>query len=181
MEEHRAIRGEIVIETIQHSGRAQDLAARLEGATDLLIALVEPCSEEQWRAICTNEERSVGVMVHHIATSVPLVLSWAELIGQGQPMLSVTMDTVNHGNAQHAAQYANPDKSATIDLLRRNTAAAADRIRGLSDEQLDRTAPFGVFGGQPVSAQMLIELIMIGHIQGYPHSHLSHIEVALRG
>jgi hypothetical protein len=49
----------------QKGTRGQMLATRLEEATHVLIAQVEPCSEAQWRASAPNEDRSVGTMVHH--------------------------------------------------------------------------------------------------------------------
>jgi hypothetical protein len=36
-----------------------------------------------------------------------------------------------------------------------------------------------LFGGQPCSAQLIVEMVLIGHIEGYPHSHLPTIRAAL--
>lgn len=160
--------------------RGQALAIRLEETTDSLIAQVEPCSEAQWRASAPNEDRSVGTMVHHIAVQAPIVAGWAAQVGNGE-IPPVTMEIVHADNATHAAAHASPDKAETLALLRRNTAIAADILRGLSDAQLAQTVPLPLLGGQPFSAQTIIEMVLIGHIQGYPHSHLPNIETALVG
>ena len=162
----------------QNTTRGQALATRLEEATDILIGQVEACSEAQWRASAPNEGCSVGTMVHHIAVQAPIVAGWGVQIGNGE-IPPVTMEIVHADNAAHAAAHASPDKAETLALLRRNTAIAVDILRGLSDAQLDRTVPLPLVGGQPFSAQMVIEMVLIGHIQGYPHSHLPNIEAAL--
>jgi hypothetical protein len=170
---------EVVIMTMTpNTTRGQALATRLEETTDSLIAQIEPCSEAQWRASAPNEDRSVGTMVHHIAVQAPIVAGWGAQVGNGE-IPSVTMEIVHADNAAHAAEHANPDKAETLALLRRNTAIAADMLRGLSDAQLEQAVPLPLLGGQPVSAQMIIEMVLIGHIQGYPHSHLPNIETAL--
>jgi hypothetical protein len=162
----------------ENSARGQALATRLDEATNTLIAQVEACSEAQWRASAPNEDRSVGTMVHHIAVQAPIVAGWGAQVGKGE-VPPVTMEIVHADNAEHAAAHASPDKAETLDLLRRNTAVAAGILRGLSDAQLDQTVPLPLFGGQPVSAQLIIEMVLIGHIQGYPHSHLPNIQAAL--
>jgi hypothetical protein len=118
----------------EHGAHAGELAARLEDAHNRLAMLVEPCSEALWRAICPTEERAVGVVVHHIAARAALVARWAAAITAGELPPAVTMEMVYTDNAQHAHQHADCDKRATIDLLRRNGAAAASMVRSLSDE-----------------------------------------------
>ena len=162
----------------QSNTRGQALASRLEAATDTLITQVEACSEAQWRASAPNEGCSVGTMVHHIAVQAPIVAGWGAQVGNGE-IPPVTMEMVHADNAAHAAAHASPDKAETLALLRRNTAIAADILRGLSDAQLEQIVPLPLLGGQPFSAQMIIEMVLIGHIQGYPHSHLPNIQAAL--
>ena len=163
----------------QNSTHGHMLVTQLAEATSALIALVAPCSEAQWRASVPNEERSVGTMVHHIATNAPIVAGWAKQIGTGESPPSITMEIVHADNARHAAEHVSPDKAETIALLQYNTAAAAAIIRELSNEQLERSAPLALFGGQPTSARLIIEMVLIGHIRGYPHSHMPNIQTAL--
>jgi hypothetical protein len=50
-------------------------------------------------------------------------------------------------------------------------------LRGLTDADLDRTAPFALFGGAIVSTQTVIEQILIGD----PLAHLPSLRSALGG
>ena len=70
-------------------------------------------------------------------------------------------------NAARAQQCAGCTKKETLELLRRNGAAAAALARGLNDDQLDRT---GTFFGQTMSTAQLIERVLIGHIEGHGRS-----------
>jgi hypothetical protein len=165
--------------TLPEQGHGQQLASRLEELTDAFIAVVEPCTDAQWQASAPNEGCSVGVLVHHIASVAPLVAGWAAQIAHEGVAPTVTMDMVHEDNAQHATQHAAPNKAQTLELLRHNTAEAARIIRSLNDDQLARMAPLPLFGGQPTSAQVIIEMILLGHLQGYPHSHQPSIEAGI--
>ena len=155
--------------------RARELADRFERLNQELIATVEGASDEQWRATCSGETWSVAVTAHHVAGGHALIADFVERLAKGQPLPSVTMDQIHAGNAEHARQFANRSREETADLLRRNGAIAADKVRGLSDDELKRSAP--VFGGQPMSAEQLIENILLGHIQG----HFGSIKAAIGG
>src|SRR5438094_10654253 len=50
------------------------------------------------------------------------------------------MDDVNAMNGKHAVEFDAMTKEAALDLLERNSAAAAAAIRALSDEELNRAA-----------------------------------------
>lgn len=127
--------------------------------------------------ICPTEERAVGVVVHHIAARAALVAGWAAAIAAGELPPSVTIEMVHTDNAQHAQQHADCDKPATIDLLRRSGAAAANIVRSLSDEQLARAVSLALFGGQPASVESVVETLLIGHVYGHPPA----IQAALAG
>ena len=61
------------------------------------------------------------------------------------------------------------------DRLRTEGRAAVEMVRGLSDEQLDRTAPMAFAGGAEWSAADVIERVLIGH----PVQHGASIQAAL--
>ncbi len=154
--------------------RAEALAQRFEQANNDVIAAVAGCSDAQWKATTKEEGWSVGVTAHHIAVGHPGVFGLAQAIANGQPVPPITLDMINQGNAQHAQQFAGCTKQETLDMLRANGAAAAAGLRGLSDEQLDRSATLAVFGDSPVSAQQVVEMILIGH----PQNHLASMKGA---
>jgi uncharacterized damage-inducible protein DinB len=147
------------------ASRGQELAQRFEQANEEMIRAVEGCSDEQWRAKCAGEGWSVGVVAHHVAGGHQGIAGLVNAVATGQPVPSITMEQIDQGNAQHAQQHANCTKQETLDMLRQNGEAAAGTVRGLSDEQLSRTAP--LLGGPPMSAGQMVERILIGHVQGH--------------
>lgn len=78
-------------------------------------------------------------------------------------------------NAGHATDNAAVTKAAAIDLLRKNSKAAADAVRGFTDEQLDNAAPFSLSFGAPVTAQFVLE----DHAVRHSWHHLARINSAL--
>ena len=66
--------------------------------------------------------------------------SWRRRWPAASRSTGVTWDDVHEMNAEHAKENDAVTKEAALDLLRRNSAAAAAAIRALSDEELDRAA-----------------------------------------
>ena len=143
--------------------RSQALAEQFEQANRQMIAAIEHCSEAQWKTKTSGEQWSVGVVAHHVAQGHEAVAGLVRMTANGQPLPPMTMDTIHQMNAEHAKQYANATKDETLALLRKNAAAAASTVRGLSDEQLDRSAP--LLGGPPMTAQQMVERVLIGHVK----------------
>ena len=142
--------------------RSQALADRFEQATRQLATTIERCSDAQWKTKTTGEQWSIGVVAHHVAQSTEAVAGIVKLMATGQPLPPLTMEMIHQGNAEHAKQFANVGKDETLALLRKTSAAAAGTVRGLSDEQLARTAK--VIGGATMSAEQMVERVLIGHV-----------------
>jgi hypothetical protein len=157
------------------SGRAADLASKLESANAAVIAAVERCSNEQLGKTCEGEGWPVTVAAHHVATTHASVAGLVQLIANGQPLPAVTMDMIDAANADHAKNFANVSREETLAALRTEGRAAVEMVRGLSDEQLDRTAPMAFAGGAEWSAADVIERVLIGH----PVQHGASIQAAL--
>ena len=155
------------------SKRAQDLARRLQQGADELIAFVEPLSDAEWQTPCPDG-RPVGVVVHHVASAYPVDADLALKLASGQVISGVTSETINEGNAQHAREHADPDKAKTLELLRLNSALAAEAIGALSDEQLDRVNPISLYRYTPLSTQYFIE----DHPVGHSYRHLASVQAA---
>ncbi len=112
-------------------------------ARRVLAAFVEGLSEEEWRKpVSERDRRSVGVVVHHVATVYPIEIDLARAIAGGNAVTEVTWEVVSGLNAQHAQEQAGVTREATLDLLKRNSREAAAAVRGFTDEELDRAAPF---------------------------------------
>ncbi len=143
--------------------RSQALAEQFEQANRQMIATIERCSDAQWKTKTSGETWSVGVVAHHVAQGHEAIAGLVRMIANGQALPPMTMDTIHQMNAEHAKQYANATKDETLALLRKNAAAAAGTVRGLSDQQLERSAP--VLGGPPMTAQQMVERVLIGHVK----------------
>ena len=87
----------------------------------------------------------------------------------------VTMDDVHRMNAAHASEHAGVSKAGAIDLLRRNSDAAAAAIRALDDEDLDRAAPVSLYDDAPLTCQFVLE----DHAVRHSYHHLAVIRRAL--
>jgi hypothetical protein len=157
------------------SRRANALAERLEEGARALAALARPLSDEQWRTRIPKDGRPIGVVVHHVASMYPLEMQLAHALAAGKPITGVTWETVHEINARHAMEHAVVTKEAALELLERNSAAAAAAIRGLGDEELDRAATVSLNADAPLTCQFLLE----DHPVRHSYHHLARIRAAL--
>ncbi len=160
------------------SCRAESLGARIEKGAAALAAFAEGLSEAEWRAAVPEggkPGRSVGVIVHHIASVYPIEIDLAKAIASGKAGTDITWEVVAELNAKHAQEQAGVTKAAALELLRRNSREAAAAVRTFTDEELDRAAPFSLSFGAPVTAQFVIE----DHALRHSWHHLARIRKAL--
>jgi DinB superfamily len=156
--------------------RAQALADRLEQGARALAAFAAGLTEDEWQTRIPRDGRKVGVVVHHVATMYPLEVQLAQLLAGGNPVTGVTWEAVNEINASHAREYDAVTKEAALDLLQRNSAAAAAAIRALSDEELDRAAPVSLNADAPLTCQFMLE----DHAVRHSYHHLARLRAALK-
>jgi hypothetical protein len=156
--------------------RAHQLATEFEAVHDRILDAVANATPEQWQRVTESERWPAGVVAHHVAEVQRFVTGViagldnveaapAELRGAG----------VDANNARHAAEFANVGKTETLDALRANGAALAERIRGLDEDQLARVAL--VFDGQELTAEQVVAFAVIGHFE----EHLGSLRQALAG
>ncbi len=155
--------------------RAHALARRLEDGARALATTAHTFSDAEWQTQVPNDGRKIGVIVHHVASVYPLEIQLAQTLAKGTPIKGVTMDDVNEMNAAHARQFDAVTKDVALDLLRRNSAAAATAIRALSDEDLDRAATASLYSDAPVTCQFMLE----DHAVRHSYHHLARIQRAL--
>jgi len=158
------------------SRRAQELADRLEEGARLLTEVATSLSHAQWQIRIPRDGRTIGVLVHHVASVYPLDIQLAQAVAAGQAVMGVTLDDINQMNATHARMYDGVTKEMALDLLRRTSAAAATAIRALSDEQLDRVALVSLYGNAPVTCQFVLEDRAVRHA----YHHVASIQKALQ-
>jgi len=156
--------------------RANALAERLEQGARALADTARGLSDTQWQARIPGDGRKVGVVVHHVATMYPLEIQLAQSLAGGKPIAGVTWDAVHDINAKHAKEHDGVTKEAALDLLQRNSAAAAAAIRALSDAQLDEAATVSLNADAPLTCQFFLE----DHAVRHSYHHLARIRAALK-
>jgi hypothetical protein len=157
------------------NARADALAARLEQGASALASFASALTDAEWQARVPKDGRKIGVVVHHVATMYPLEIQLAQTLAGGKPVAGVTWDVVHEINAGHAKEHDGVTKEAALDLLRRNSAAAAAAIRALSDGQLDQAAPVSLNADAPLTCQFMLE----DHAVRHSYHHLAGIRRAL--
>lgn len=157
------------------SQRSDALANRLEQGARALADLASALTDAEWHTRIPKDGRKIGVVVHHVASMYPLEIQLAQTVAGGQPVTGVTMKDVDDINAAHAKEHDGATKEATLDLLRRNSAAAAAAIRALGDAELDRAAPVSLYADAPLTCQLVLE----DHAVRHSYHHLARIRAAL--
>jgi hypothetical protein len=156
--------------------RAQLLANRIEEGAAGLAAFAEGLSDAEWRTpMSAKDQRTVAVIVHHVASMYPIEVGLARSVADGKAAPEVTWELVADINAKHAQEQAAVTKAAALELLRRNSQEAAAAVRAFTDEELDGVAPVGLSFGAPVTAQFIIE----DHALRHSWHHLAGIRRAL--
>jgi hypothetical protein len=121
---------------------AAALAAEFERVNRELAEYLRSLDSDQWLARAVNspimqygdedENRPIGTIVHHVASSHLRTIDNLPLMAAGEPMPRPQPGSA----ARHATEHAEPDQAETIALLEDSARRLADLIRGLSDEQL---------------------------------------------
>jgi hypothetical protein len=158
------------------SKRCNALAERLEQGARALATFASELTDAEWQTSVPRDGRKVGVIVHHVASVYPLEIQLAQVLAEGKPVEGVTWNAVHEMNAGHAKDQNAITKDEALDLLRRNSAAAAAAIRALSDEQLDRAATVSLNSNAPLTCQFFLE----DHAVRHSYHHLAGLQAALK-
>jgi hypothetical protein len=159
------------------SQRAQALADRLEQGARALAAFASGLTDVEWGTrVSATDARTVGIVVHHVGSVYPVEIQLAQAVAAGTPVTGMTMDDVHAMNAAHANENPAVTQAAALELLARNSAAAAAAIRALSDEELDRAVPVSLYGGAPLTCQFVLE----DHAVRHSYHHLARLQQALK-
>ncbi len=154
------------------SQRSEALAERLVQGAVALAAFARGLTDDEWHTPIPHDGRTVGTIVHHVATMYPLEIELAQRIAAGQAVTGITWDDVHRLNAQHAKEFANVTQEETITLLARNGAVASRAIRALTDKQLDTAAPISLNADAPLTCQFMLE----DHAVRHSYHHLQRIQ-----
>ncbi|MFN8557914.1 MAG: DinB family protein [Dehalococcoidia bacterium] len=156
--------------------QSEELSLRFEAISDEVTAAVTGASDEQWRAACAAEGWTVAAVAHHIAEVQQAFAGLVAKLAAGETYSpTISMDEIDESNARHARDHAAVVRAETLSRLETSRAGIAQRLRGLSDADLERTA--GVFGGRELSVARVVEWVVIGHAA----EHLASIRATLNG
>jgi hypothetical protein len=170
-----AVSPDVTTRPAARSARAADLAERLERGAAALTAYARHLTPDEWRTPLPHDGREIGVVVHHVASVYPVEIKLAQTLAAGKAVVDLSMEDIHKMNAAHAREHAGPDQKETLALLRRNSAAAADALRELSDAQLERAAPVSLYADAPLTCQFVLE----DHAVRHSFHHLGRIRAAL--
>jgi hypothetical protein len=155
---------------------ANALAERLEQGANALVAFARSLTDVQWQSRMPGDGRKVGVIIHHVASVYPVEIHLAQVLAEGKPVTGVTGADINAMNAAHAVENEAVTKEAAIELLQRNSAAAAAAIRALSQDQLASAAPVSLYEDAPLTCQFLLE----DHAVRHSYHHLALLRTAVK-
>ena len=156
--------------------KADALAKQFEAKVQEATSVLEKLSDADWKKVTAAEKWPVGVTAHHVAMGHAGIAGLLKSVASGQHKASMTMDDLHAMNAQHAKDFANVSKAETVALHKKNAAAAAALVRGLSDADLARSAT--VLTGMPaMTVEQIVTNILINHVD----EHYKSIRAAVGG
>jgi len=155
------------------SERAAALAHDFAAANADALAFARACTEGDWAVTVPGEGWTVGVVLHHIAEGHAHGRRWLEAMAGGVGVAESAED-IDRANAAHALDMAAVGPAETVALLEVNGDGLERALRGLSDEDLDRTAPFGPAGGRPLPTGDLAAVAA-----RHTREHLAHARAAV--
>jgi hypothetical protein len=156
------------------STRANSLAEQVEQSAAEFASVAERVPEAAWNLEIPTEEKTAAALVHHVAWALEAESAVFYRIAKGGPDSVWTIEWLDAENQKQAEAHALDRKDATLALLRGNTGLVLERIRSLSDAELERKGKH--MPGEPErSVAEWIEVCLINH----PAAHLPTIEVVL--
>jgi hypothetical protein len=141
------------------SQRAKDISQRIESLKNEVVAFVETLSEDDWKKPCEWEEWPVGVTARHLGAGHFGISKLLGMIVAGKELPQMTMDQVHEMSKKDSREHMDCTKTEALEQLRKNGAALAAYVAGLSDDELDRKASMPAFGGAVTTAQMIDYII----------------------
>mgnify|MGYP000899612140 CR=1 FL=1 len=155
--------------------RANSLADRLISGARELAKFAESLSDSEWNKPVFGDGRTIGVVVHHVASVYPIEVELAQTLRKGNSITEVSKEAIDKMNAEHASENNRVDRQETLELLRINSNNAASAIREFKDEELDNSAPVSLYFDAPLTAQFFIE----DHALRHSFHHLGKIKASL--
>jgi hypothetical protein len=157
--------------------QADELADQLQAGLDEINTELAAISDHSWSTVVTSAEGwTLGHTAHHIAEGYGQSRAWIdEAIDTGHPIVidaaSVTLR--NTLNTRCLEAHGSEPREATLEMLRDGGRLLVERVRSLTDAQLD--APMMVVMGQAREGRVVAGTGTLRHARG----HLESIRTAL--
>jgi len=158
------------------SNLSHTLAERLEQGARALSAFAGSLTDAEWNTKLPVDGRTVGVVVHHVASVYPIEIQLAQTLAAGKPVTGVDWNAIHQMNAGHAKENAGAARKATLALLEQNSTAAAAAIRALSDAELQSGGTISLYSDAPLTCQFMLE----DHAVRHSYHHLARIRAAVK-
>ena len=149
------------------SERAAALAADFAAANEEARQFAGSCTDADWHRNVPGEDWTVGVVLHHIAEGHTNGLRWLRSMASGEGV-SESAEDIDKANAAHATRAGSVGQVETTLPLANNGVLLEQALRALTDEELDRSAPFG-----PADGRMLPTGDLAAVAARHTRSHLS--------
>jgi uncharacterized damage-inducible protein DinB len=149
--------------------KSDALAKQYEAKVQEATTGLEKLSDADWKKRTSGETWTVGVVAHHIASSHEGIAGIIKTVVAGQSIPNFTMDRLHEMNAKHAQDFANVTKAETVALHKKNAAAAAAVVRGLSDADLAKSGTV-LTGMPPMTVEQIVTNILINHVDEHYRS-----------
>ena len=153
--------------------RGETFAKQYEAKVQEATSVMEQLSDADWKKITTAEKWPVGVTAHHIASSHQGIGGIMKSLADGKGGPNIPMDALHQMNAQHAKDFAGCTKAETVELHKKNAAAAASLLRSIDDAAFDKTGT--VFSGGPALSAAQLAGVLCSHID----EHLGSIKATV--
>lgn len=158
------------------SKRAAQLADRILQGANMLLDYSNKLTDTQWQTPVIGDGRSIGVVVHHVASVYPIEVELAQVLASGNNIEGATKEVIDNMNAEHAANNAQVGKGETLELLKQNSEIASKAIRQFTDQQLDNSGKVSLNADAPLTAQFFIE----DHALRHSFHHLAKIKETIK-
>ena len=155
--------------------RAEKLAQRIALGANSLFTFAEQLTDAEWNTPVIGDGRTIGIVVHHVASVYPMEIELAQMLAAEKPITGATIEVVNKMNADHAEENKDITKQETLDLLKHNSSIAVKAVQQFTDKELDNSATVSLNYDAPLTTQFFIE----DHAHRHSYHHLAKIKASL--
>jgi uncharacterized protein YndB with AHSA1/START domain len=156
--------------------KAELLAGELNQQLKELRKVVAECPADAWNGARTPEGWTIAATCDHILRHSSLVgVVLATAAGTPPNWENFTQEMVDASNAQAASGAESVAKDATLAKLDEMLATMVGPLRAITDEDLQKTMSLPAFSPEPMSAEMLAQMLVMGSIS----EHLAGIKETL--